>query len=514
MKPDYLVEVRDMGKPLYRGLTQANVADFYRLSANPKTNFYNWCQIWYPSVRRISVDIPDLQSYYEPDILELQNNATYFDLTYEPATSTLKSDFLPQDVMVGGYQIEDVATFLAAIVFYLFAHDKCELASLPKATMRGGQAVGAIDNFQDVTYLADPANANRRLIFYLEIDGRYLALKVTIDNKAYQSEFQIYHELMQLHRDDVIRIYNKHNRPYSSPDYTLFANLDKDWLPIDKINLPNSVLRLRRLTEPHLYLLLERDPKYQTLEDTSHTYSLDQKRDLLETVLIKLYHLHKEVGFTHWDLHCGNLFVNIRNPLLVKFYDFDRSSTLKHPTTNFYRQYLLPLIVDHYGADSAEADFYRNLTPQQLGQYGLVYDFGRLALTTLSESDLELIRATDVVSPMGHLLHDLANLRHQIAVKNRLRILTDDLIMRQTLQYYFSTQSVRLHNLILLINEPPLRHLRLKKSREDYRTKKQTQPSIFELAAAYVGDDTIGGYREKYLKYKSKYQHLKQLMGR
>ena len=269
-------------------------------------------------------------------------------------------------------------------------------ADYQKILQKGGQ----------VNYISDLsgtiAKKKRRLIYLLEanVPGSIkFVIKITPKEFDDTNEINIHKELSGTQfTDQIIKYYGDGDFPIlqnqnRQDDFQI--NLDVPCISnkIVSINcsgldLWNEIIQyqLHHANKKFQYLVMEYDDNYKTLKDQLPHIPNSQKCLLFENIAQMLLRLNTSIGFSHWDLHRGNVLIDKTNPVNFKLFDFGRSSTNKNFSNTLFSASMFAPTFFGKGTDKNKAG---KIDTPEFGfrlRYGFLFDLGLIHSLKLANS--------------------------------------------------------------------------------------------------------------------------------
>lgn len=437
LQPDYVVRVHDMMQPMAKAINRSHIACFRAMLAR-ESHFAEWLhrhsawivQIYRESPRRVAEVLRDYLAW-NPETSD----------RFTPDNRHLKSS-QPIRVMAGGMHDDDAASdsiMALAVIFYLFSPHIIDLAMLPKphqahpladqANLLGGQPEPLVDQVSATTraeMIADLSGREKqhmRRVYQLRINHRPAVLKIQLSIPKYQSEFDIYHELMSTADYGLtVKIYNRQNRFQQQANEFVFRDMDQNLLGIDQFSIKcdDLALDIAFMSREMIYILTEHDTSYVPALAISHTYTYAEKCLLLRRLVCGLRLLAERYGFAHWDFHSSNIFLCLHDKTKYKIYDFDQSGTRQHPESSFFQRQIRPYLLESVD-NPARQHWLREMDYDSIVAYGRIYDLVRFCYTFLSDQEINMTNLATysdtimrrLMSQMGHFLRDSIKIQRQ-----------------------------------------------------------------------------------------------------
>ena len=247
-----------------------------------------------------------------------------------------------------------------------------------------------------VTYVSDLSGSadkkKQRLVYLLQTninDPIKFVIKITPKEFDDVNEINIYKELSSVlketqFKNNIIKYYGDGDFPVlqdrnKQEDFQI--NFDVPGVP-DKIisinysdiGLWDDVIKYQSYHKGNefQYLIIEYDDDFRTLKNSLSRVPNSQKCSLFENLAKMLLYLNKLIGFSHWDLHSGNILVDTNDPVNFKLFDFDHSSTNKNFSNAGFRIFVRIF----FGKDVDKNEAGKQNTPEfefRL-KYGFLYD--------------------------------------------------------------------------------------------------------------------------------------------
>ena len=210
-----------------------------------------------------------------------------------------------------------------------------------KILQKGGGQVKFISDLS-----GDIEKKKQRLIYLLEanVPGSIkFVIKITPKEFDDTNEINIYKELSETpFKNRIIKYYGDGDFPVlqnynKGDDFQINFDVPGASNKIVLINYSDIRLwdeiiqyQLHHANKEFQYLVMEYDDNYKILKDQLPLIPNSQKCLLFENIARVLLDLNISIGFSHWDLHCRNILIDINNSVNFKLFDFDHSSTNKN----------------------------------------------------------------------------------------------------------------------------------------------------------------------------------------
>jgi len=338
MKPDFVLLMYDLYLPLYGGIN-FQIFNFYsRLFFQRDTEEYFWLKDNAEMIEKLE-EIDDIAEAYA-DLDDIRENLDLDRIDLSEKLSVLSertSDFsTPISVQTGGEDI--IKIIVVSIAFYLFSPGHIDSSYLPKPAKMGIKNGGTVEikNYSGDNYEA-------RVVLLIGVNGKKYFVKITPNVREYQNEKDIYEELKTY--DNIIKIYHSGLIDVGQNDSPILIKLDNIAVDVNQegekyssqiINLKNNNYQGTFI----LYYVLEYCEDYISSRDAYqiiiNMHNAGEKICKLMGEMIQfLYHLNKNLGFVHWDLHSLNILIN-PTTMRFKFFDFDMSVTTKIQNNTFF----------------------------------------------------------------------------------------------------------------------------------------------------------------------------------
>lgn len=393
-KINFAVQIFNIGTPLEHGITFNDVVAFYQLYNNPSSNFRVWCDTNNDEIERIVKDegpilYKTIDKYMSDNIQVMVRKSKIIieRLKYirEQPSNTLIGDIreeIPVGLTGGDFtdkvDINDdfMIKFCLMIMFYLFSRNKIDTGFLPMAKRVENTGVlfgsGDTDDENIVSFAKDisgDAKAKERIVLIVGVNGAHeVVIKISRPIKYYTTEVEIYKELARAQNTDI-KIDNFVVRTFGSEiqtvdedilftldgvDYVIPMNEFGDKI-MDRINnldpFQNEILGVSfEDTDTIIYNVLEYTPTFCTLDACSNMIKNAQKCTMIEKIINKLDYMHKRYGFSHLDLHGGNILINIESDTF-KFFDFDLSQTTINQNNELFER-ISPILSRQSGKEN------------------------------------------------------------------------------------------------------------------------------------------------------------------
>lgn len=397
MEPDYIIPIQDIGRPLKYAIRMNDIAIFNILHNKKDSYFRKWCDQNLDNIHnkifiQNKITIDSFNDYFEMPIDEIATNIMTAIKYYRGEFTESKTEqlFTREGLLVkGGFDINDITengikSFCVAIPFYLYSPADINQKMVPPldSGSMGIQYGGTIED------ISGEEKKEERLVYLIGLNNYRIVLKITPAINRYIKEIQIYDELNNFAKKDP-KLKNKIVEKYSTLT-TPIIGLDKYEFSINIKGNNEKILILetdkeyfnaiREFSKRHqdkiVFLALEYNPDFKTLYhiNTNGLLNESAKCKLAENVIKLLVYLNNKLGFSHWDLHGGNLLVE---PITLDFklFDFDLSSTNKNDNDSHFRL-LYPDFFEPQKPGVPKPPkpiLYDNQT-----RYGLVYDVYQL----------------------------------------------------------------------------------------------------------------------------------------
>lgn len=344
--------------------------------------------------------------------------------------------------------------------------------------------------------------SEQRLIFLIKTakSGSYAVKLATDAYIQYVIEGEIYSTLKKIIEDpdepkrDIIKnstinCYNyysliKHNNNLGGYLIKIKDNLDIKVTQKTNSKIFRAINNIAKInnTTSVIYYVTENlvGTGWSSLDDLICTKK--DKCNIANKTLNLLHYLNKNYSFSHWDLHPGNIFVNINNLDNIKIYDFDYSE-IQNINSSVSKNNLLIDTINNYVADQ----YYSG----DIDDLSVIFDI------------FEVIRISDSSRRRKYgMIFDIYRVLFTFVTKNTC---DDDI-----------KELFNIYNSILKLYETELEYI------NDY-----TKYFLNHIVVAYHAVKDIqyynkivskfrnmlsgGNYKQKYLAYKKKYLELKKI---
>lgn len=462
----------------------------------------------------------------------------------QEAPPLAKTSYTEVPVLTGGFNKNDIVVLLIGILFYVFSTNRINLDYLPKPKSAiDREFIDQFGGGAKIKDLSGD-KSSQRLIYVIEKKNYPKSiLKIVPGENYYKYEINIYDELtnfaknFQLLEKNIIKknpsgnvaLYNRADDVFVFNDakadtgvypigqvYTTEGggkNMQKCLLEQQKVctkatidglkkQIPNKGKDFNLIIDngngsayeslydlysdnvafgfPTLYMVLEYNTDYMTLEDTrkikpssTNFLSPEKKCQIAEKLIPMLKYLRDNLGFSHWDLHAGNLLVNPETADF-KLFDFDLSRT--DANNNLEIVWRLPF-----------------LRPIDVTLYGLAYDIYRLIQSLRIEECSSIPWLNSIVNAVNNNFSRISFENPKTPeepYKKMIDVIKGAPICQQITE------------IIPLILESESAHVPLIKLNEPIP---ESVPKPAEIQTGGKCSD----FRLKYLKYKSKYLKAK-----
>lgn len=382
-----------------------------------------------------------------------------------------------------------------------------------------------------------------RILFHTSVDGYPIYLKITADQPSYDYEYKIYHQLnnylaAKLIPNGVLEIYSGNNRfsyheaEGDKPAHFAFPYIKiEDWNHVLKIysydNHFQDIMDFWTKNQGKvLFIATKHDANYSTLgtvlKNQVHR-SPDQKNKLFVNCVSLLVGLNRSIGFCHLDLHIDNLLVHNTYFDQFKLYDFDLSRTDRYPNSEAFRNNYVPNLSQVY--DGVFTNF------------GLAFDVMRLMINltirplSKSSDDVFSSRFVDVYNQMvmikeiyfSIILHHIYQSRQILDGNIIVYILNFNLDF--PVEAYAEDQFIDKNTEYVIgfsgadkdYYKNKLKHLLKALSFKSLAAVKYYE-ILFSLIMNLASESdelyqTSHTFRQKFLKYKTKYSALRRLLS-
>lgn len=234
------------------------------------------------------------------------------------------------------------------------------------------------------------------IVYIIQYDnGKKYALKINIKKKCTVAEMNIYKELAEYQKRDIL-IANKIVKLCSSgiicdvcDEFEILLD-SENFIKINigkENNMYVDILNMM-MNSKHklLYVVTEIDSGYVKLSTVLHNISSITLGTIVTETINLLRHLNTICGFIHWDLWDDNILVKISadNKIDIKLYDFDQSSTIKNSNNEF-----LARVDNAKNTGGKYTTIYNNQLDNLM--YGLCYDIIRFISSIYIDSNRKKI---------------------------------------------------------------------------------------------------------------------------
>lgn len=357
--------------------------------------------------------------------------------------------------------------------------------------------ISSLANMRDTTQYnienkSGTEKPNQRLIFLIitSTSGSY-AIKISTNMYIqYAIEGEIYSKMKMIMEDineprremiqnSVLNCYNysplQNNNSNKFREYAI--KIKNNLIISAKLNLNRNLfdsinnLALQNNTNNLIYYVTENllGSGWKALVDVNCSNSA--KCAIAEKALVILFYLNEKYGFTHWDLHNGNIFVDTNNLANIKIYDFDYSEI---NSSNPYVQKNNTLInnMKIYSRNPQITNILteiHNSNNVLRHKYGFIHDVFRV-ITSFANTSLCTEKVNNIYNIYINTINNAATLLSKA-----------ELILSPYINYVIAAY--------LVVNNA------------DYYNR-----IMSEFRGLFGGDY----YKEKYLMYKKKYLELKR----
>ena len=200
-KPDYLVQIYEIGKPLKKSINFSTINSFIGLYFDNTSRFKIWFDDNFLELKKLynvnNKIVEKLDNYFYMPIETIATNIGSIIKFYSNIqTKKIEQQYLPTEIPVmtaGAFEKSEIIIFCIAIIFYLFSPKIIDinLIPLPQDESPNKNMYGGKLKLTDISGI----KKDRRLIYIAEVKGYSVVLKITSDEDVYINEAKIYDEL-------------------------------------------------------------------------------------------------------------------------------------------------------------------------------------------------------------------------------------------------------------------------------------------------------------------------------